>query len=194
MRRKTFDALLTAGGLVLAVMLLIAGALLTWGHTFVAGQVHDQLAAQKIFFPAAGSAGLPAAEYPTLQQYGGQQLTTGEQAAAYADDFIAVHLVKIGGGQTYAQLSARAQAAPNDTALKATVDTMFRGEALRGLLLNAYAFAKFGQIALYAAIASFVGAGVMLLLTLLGWMHLRRTDPNALLGAPVTAGRQPVTA
>jgi hypothetical protein len=184
MRRKTFDTLLTTGGLVVAIMLLVAGSLLAWGHTFVAGQVHDQLTAQKIFFPAAGSAALPAAQYPNLQQYGGQQLTTGDQAAAYADDFIGAHLAKIGGGQTYSQLSAKAQAAPTDTALKATVDTMFRGETLRGLLLNAYAFGTMGQIALYAAIASFLGAAVMLLLTLLGWMHLRRTDPDAVLGAP----------
>jgi hypothetical protein len=192
MRRKTFDALLTAGGLVLAIMLLVAGSLLAWGHTFVAGQVHDQLAAQKIFFPAAGSAGLPAAEYPTLQQYGGQQLTTGDQAAAYANDFIGAHLAKIGGGLTYSQLSAKAQAAPTDTALAGTVQTMFRGETLRGLLLNAYAFGKMGQIALFASIASFIGAGVMLLLTLLGWMHLRRTDPDAVLGAPASS-RHPIT-
>ncbi|MCW2778831.1 MAG: hypothetical protein JWN17_2576, partial [Frankiales bacterium] len=39
MRRKTFDALLTAGGLVLAAVLLIAGGLLTWGSHFVADQV-----------------------------------------------------------------------------------------------------------------------------------------------------------
>ena len=194
MRRKTFDTLLTAGGLVLAVMLLVAGSLLAWGHTFVAGQVHDQLAAQKIFFPAAGSAGLSAAQFPNLQQYGGQQLLTGDQAAAYANDFIAAHLAKIGGGQTYSQLSAKAQAAPTDTALKATVDTMFRGEALRGLLLNAYAFGKIGQIALYAAIASFIGAGVMLLLTFLGWFHLRRTDPAEVLGAPITTPRHPIAA
>ena len=192
MRRKTFDALLTAGGLVLAIMLLVAGSLLAWGHTFVAGQVHDQLAAQKIFFPAAGSAGLSAAEFPTLQQYGGQQLTTGDQAAAYANDFIGAHLAKIGGGLTYSQLSAKAQAAPTDTALAGTVQTMFRGETLRGLLLNAYAFGKMGQIALFASIASFIGAGVMLLLTLLGWMHLRRTDPDAVLGAPASS-RHPIT-
>lgn len=35
------------------------------------------------------------------------------------------------------------------------MQTLFRGESLRGLLLNAYAFWKIGQIALLAAIASF---------------------------------------
>ncbi len=45
MRRKTFDAILAAGGLLLVGMLLVAGGLMTWGHGFVSSQVHSQLAA-----------------------------------------------------------------------------------------------------------------------------------------------------
>jgi len=41
-------------------------------------------------------------------------------------------------------------------------------------LLNAYAFGQMATIALYGAIAAFVGAGVMLVLALLGLAHLRR--------------------
>ena len=180
MRRKTFDALLTTGGLVLAAVLIVAGALLTWGHSFASGQVHSQLAAQKIFFPAAGSESLsdPAIK-PYLTKYAGEQLTTGEQAKAYADHYIAVHLQKIGGGLTYSELSSKAMANPDDTKLAATVNTVFKGETLRGLLLNAYAFGKFAQIALIASIASFAGAGLLLLLSALGYVHLRRTDPAA---------------
>ncbi len=77
------------------------------------------------------------------------------------------------------QLSSAAQANPSDTKLAGTVQTMFRGETLRGLLLNAYAFWKMGQIAAIAAIVSFIGAGVLLLLSALGFWHLRRTDPSA---------------
>ncbi len=179
MRRKTFDALLTTGGLLIAAVLLIAGGLLTWAHSFVGSQVKSQLSQQQIFFPKAGDAQLKEAEIgPYLNKYAGQQLTTGTQAEAYADHFIAVHLEKIGGGKTYSQLSTQAQAAPTDTKLAATVNTMFKGETLRGLLLNAYAFGKMGQIALLAAIASFIGAGVLLILALLGFWHLRRTDPD----------------
>ena len=92
MRRKTFDALMATGGLVLAAVLLVAGGLLTWAHNFVGNQVHKQLAAQKIFFPPAGREAIadPAIK-PYLTQYAGQQLTTGAQAKAYADHFIAVH-------------------------------------------------------------------------------------------------------
>jgi hypothetical protein len=178
MRRKTLDTLLTAGGLVVAIVLIVAGGLLLWGHQFVSSQVHNQLSQQQVFFPAKGSAAISdPAIAPYLDKYAGQQLLTGQQAEAYADHFIAVHLTKIGGGQTYAQLSTKAQAAPNDTVLAAQVQTVFRGETLRGLLLNAYAFGKMAQIALYAAIAAFAGAILMLILAALGFLHLRRVDP-----------------
>jgi hypothetical protein len=189
MRRKTFDALLTSAGLVLALVLLVAGGLLTWGSNFTHGQVHDQLAAQKIFFPAAGSEGFGAKEFPGLQQYGGQQLLNGEQAKAYADQYIAVHIQGIGGGKTYSELSADSRANPNDAAAKAKVDTVFRGETLRGLLLNAYAFDTIGTIAGYASIAAFVAAAALLILALLGFAHLRRTPVEAVVGAPP---REPV--
>jgi hypothetical protein len=180
MRRKTFDALLTTGGLVLAIILIIAGGLLTFTHGFVDNQVRNQLAPEQIFFPAAGSAAIsdPAIK-PYLEKYAGQQLTTGFQAEAWADHYIAVHLKKIGGGLTYAQLSAKAQLDPTNTALAAQVDTVFKGETLRGLLLNGYAFAKMAQIALWAAWAAFAAAALMLLLSLFGFLHLRRTDPDA---------------
>jgi len=180
MRRKTFDALLTTGGLLIAAVLLVAGGLLTWAHSFVDNQVRAQLSQQQIFFPKAGDPQLKEAEIgPYLTKYAGQQLTNGAQAEAYADHFIKVHLAKIGGGQTYAQLSAQSNANPTDTKLAGQVQTMFRGETLRGLLLNGFAFWKMGQIAFIAAIASFVGAGLLLLLAGLGFWHLRRTDPNA---------------
>ena len=185
MRRKTFDAILTAGGLVLAVVLLIAGGLLTWGHNFVSDQVKTQLSQQQVFFPPAGSEALKdPAIGPYINKYAGQQLTTGAQAEAYANHFIAVHLKAIGGGQTYAQLSAKAQAAPDDQKLAGQVATMFKGETLRGLLLNAYAFGTMATIAGIAAIASFVGAGILLLLALLGFLHLRRTPKDEELHVP----------
>jgi hypothetical protein len=191
MRRKTFDALLTTAGLVLAVVLAVAGGLLAWGSNFVGGQVHDQLAAQKIFFPPAGSEGLPAKEFPGLQQYGGQQVTTGEQARAYADEYIAAHIAAIGGGKTYSELSTISRANPDDAKAKATVETVFRGETLRGLLLNAYAFGTMGKIAGYAAVASFIGAAALLVLSLLGFLHLRRTPADAVLGS---ARKEPIAA
>jgi hypothetical protein len=179
MRRKTFDALLTTGGLVVTIVLLIAGGLLTFTHHFVDTQVRNQLAPEQIFFPKTGSAALDEAGVkPFLSKYAGQQLTTGFQAEAFADHYIAVHLKTIGGGLTYAQLSAKAQADPTNTKLAAQVETVFKGETLRGLLLNGYAFAKMAQIAAWAAIGAFAGAALMLLLSLFGFWHLRKTDPD----------------
>jgi len=109
-----------------------------------------------------------------MRQYGGQQLTTGAQAQVYADHFIAVHLKEIGGGKTYAQLSSQAQADPTNTKLAGTVNTMFKGETLRGLLLNAYAFGTMATIAGIAAIAAFIAAALMLALSVLGLLHIRR--------------------
>jgi len=187
MRRKTFDMILTAGGAVLVVVLLAAGALGLWGYSFANSNVHDQLAEQKITFPAAAAFAHPKvgteitpSMIPSVSQYAGQQLLTGPQAEAYANDFIAVHLQEIGGGLTYAQLSAKAMALPKGsaayTAAEAQVQTVFQGTTLRGLLLEAYSFWTFGQIALVAAIVSFVLAGVMLLLAVAGVVHWRRVS------------------
>lgn len=195
MRRKTFDALLTTGGVIVAGLLIVAGALLMWAHSFVSSQVTQQLSAQKIFFPPAGSDALSSKEIgPYLDQYAGQQLTTGTQAKAWADHFIAVHVQEMTGGATYAQLSAKSLAHPNNQKLAGLVQTVFRGETLRGLLLNAYAFWQMGTIALYGAIASLVGAALMLILSVLGFLHLRRVPAEAEMKIGLGARQHPATA
>ena len=196
MRRKALDTLLTGGGLVVAIVLLVAGSLLMWGHNFADSNVHSQLAQQQITFPAKGSSALASAEIgPYLNKYAGQQLTTGLQAKAYADHFIAVHLSEMPYGGVYSKVSAAAQADPTNTKLAAQVNTIFRGTTLRGLLLEAYAFWEMGQIALIASIASFILAGVMLVLSGLGFWHLRRVNPQEEFPAQkVTATARPATA
>jgi hypothetical protein len=149
MRRRTFDALVTGAGLLLAAILIVAGGLLAWGHSFV-----------------------------------------DSQAEVYADHFIANHLKEIGGGLTYSQLSARSLAQPKNAALAAQVQLMFRGTTLRGMLLNAYAFWEMGQIALWGAIAAFAGAGLLLVLSVLGFVHLRRVSPAAEVLPRLSSGDQ----
>jgi hypothetical protein len=178
MRRKTFDILLTSGGLVVAIVLVVAGSLLLWGHNFANSNVRSQLAQQEITFPTKGSPALASAQIgPYLNQYAGQQLLTGPQAQAYADHFIAVHLSDMPYNGVYAKVSAASMADPGNAALKSEVQTVFQGTTLRGLLLEAYAFWKIGQIALIGAIVSFIMAGVMLVLTGFGFWHLRRVNP-----------------
>ena len=182
MRRKTFDVLAIVGGLVLTLVLAVGGGLLLWGHNVVNDQVHTQLAAQKIVFPAASSAAikeLPATDATAMKVYAGQLMTNGAQAKTYANHFIAVHLNKIGGGKTYSQLSAASMAQPNNTALAGQVQTVFKGETLRGLLLNAYGWWQMGQLMLIGAWVAFGAAAALLILSVLGWVHLRRTPAEA---------------
>jgi hypothetical protein len=182
MRRRTFDALATAAGLLLVVVLVVAGVLLTWGHSYANNQVTSQLSAQKIVFPTTSSPEfkiLPAANRAAMAPYAGQVMTTGSQAEVYANYFIGRHLFLIAGGKTYSQLSAAAMAQPKNAALAGQVETIFKGTTLRSMLLEAYGFWQLGQIALIAAIASFIAAGLMLILSIFGFVHLRRTSPEA---------------
>jgi len=188
-KRRVFDYLMSAGGLVVVIVLVVAGALLLWGWSFTNSNVHDQLAKQQIYFPpaAAFAHAAPGTEItpsmiPSVSQYAGQQLLTGEQARVYADDFIAVHLSELPYNGVYATLSTKARAAtpgtPQAVKLAALTQTSFQGTTLRGLLLEAYAFSTFGEIALVASIISFVLAGIMLVLTLLGLLHIRRVPED----------------
>lgn len=180
MRRKTFDAILVSIGIMLTLGLLVAGAMGMWAYAYADNSVHDQLASQKIYFPSSDSPELKSPEVgPYLDKYAGQELLTGPQARAYADHFIAVHLESIGGGKTYSQLSSELAADPNNSTLAAQVEQIFRGTTLRGLLLEAYAFAMIGQVAFWAGVAAFIMAALMTVLTALGLVHLRRVSPDA---------------
>jgi hypothetical protein len=196
MQRKIFDILASAGGLVMVIVLLVAGGLLMWGHSFTTNSVHNQLAKQDIVFPtaAAFAQAKPGTEItpgmkPYLLQYAGQPLTTGAQAEAYADHFIAVHLSEMPYGGVYAKVSDASRADPTNTALAAEVTTSFQGTTLRGLLLEAYAFSEFGLIALWAGIAAFVLAAVMALLVAFGLWHAHRTPTDAELAVHAEAER-----
>jgi hypothetical protein len=143
---------------VLVLVLGFCAGIAFWGSAFVNGMVHDQLAAQRISFPAASQikagGALDPAEFPVeIRNYAGQPLDTGDKARVYANDFIGAHLTKVANGKTYAQVSAAAQADPTNTVLAGQVNTLFKGETLRGLLLNAWGWSQVGLYTMYAAIA-----------------------------------------
>jgi hypothetical protein len=192
MRRKTLDILLTTGGLAVAVVLFVAGGLLMWGHNFANSNVHSQLAQQQIFVPAKGSPALASPKIgPYLNKYAGQEVLSGPAAKAYADHFIAVHLNEMPYNGVYAKVSAASMADPTNTALKSEVQTVFQGTTLRGLLLEAYAFWEFGFIALIGAIVAFVMGGVMLVLSGLGFWHLRTVSTEERVFEPKLATTKP---
>jgi hypothetical protein len=181
MRRTTFDKLLGWIGVSLGIVLLAAGGLLLWGSAYVHNTVQGQLAAQQITFPAAAAFAHPKAGgeitpnmIPSVSQYAGQQLLTGQQAEAYADHFIAQHITDMSGGKTYAQLSAASMAQPNNTQLSGLVATVFKGETLRSMLLNAYGWWKVSQITYIISLAAFGLGTLSFLAGLFGFASLRR--------------------
>ena len=189
MSRKVFDNLTSAGGVVIVVVLVIAGGLLTWGHSFAQNDVHNQLAQQQVYFPPQSvwktatknnTGEIQARMVPYLEKYSGQQLLTGAQAEAYANHFIAYHLAVMPYGGVYSKVSAAAMTAKPGTTAYTTLHgleaTVFQGTTLRGLLLEAYGFSTIGQVMLYGAIASFIGAAIMALLVALGFAHAARTS------------------
>ena len=186
MSRKTFDKIASIIGLLLAVFLFVAGGLLQWGYNFANAAVSQQLSAQKIDFPTTTHNAKESADVTQFfATHGGKVLTTGKEAQMYADHYLGFHLSLM---PTYADASAKnmaAQAAlkanPSDKAAQAaaaaaagTVDTVFKGTSLRGMLLNAYAFWQLGQIAMYSAVAAFAGGLLFLVLALMGFAHLRK--------------------
>jgi len=196
MQRKMFDLLASAVGLVMVVVLVVAGALLMWGYSFANSNVHNQLAQQQIVFPtkaefahAKADTEITPGMLPYLAKYAGQPLTTGAQAEAYADHFIAVHLSEMPYGGIYAKVSTASRANPTNATLATEVQTSFQGTTLRGLLLEAYAFSEFAMIALWASIAAFVLAGVMAVLVAFGFWHARRTPSDTELEVHAEAER-----
>lgn len=191
MKRRTFDKMVTIVGVGLSVFLFVAAALMNWGYSFTNDTVKSQLSAQKITMPGAtGNAKEDASTTAFFKDNGGKLMTNGKQAQMYADHFIAFHLSNM---PTYAAASTANRSAtaalaadPTNADLQAkadsaagTVETVFKGESLRGMLLNAYAFWQIGQIAKIGALVSLVGGILLLILSVAGWVHLRRTPEDA---------------
>ena len=190
MKRRTLDILFSAGGAVLAVLLLVVGFVMASNARFAKDYVHDQLAAQKITFTPADKLKPEEKKSACLVKYAGQRLLTGKQAECYANDYIALHVSTTAKGRTYSQLGedqtalkaqiAAAQAAksPNVadlqkqlTDLTATRETVFKGETLRSMLLTSFGFSVFGVKGSQVATMAFVVAGLMALLSIAGFVH-----------------------
>jgi hypothetical protein len=173
---------------VLVLVLAGASGFLFFEGSFVTGMVHDELVSQQIFFPGTDQikpgGALDPAKFPAeIRQYAGQQVDNGDKARVYANDFIGEHLNGVAGGQTYSQVSsalsklnAQIAATPKDdpglaalqaqqATLSAQKTTLFQGETLRSILLNAYGWWTVGVYTTYAALglllATFVVIGAL---------------------------------
>jgi hypothetical protein len=176
--------IITLQAVMVVVLVGASGFALAMG-SFTTSQIHDELAAQSIFFPAAdqikaGGALDPAVFPQEIRDQAGNQVTDGNQARIYANDFLALHLQKVAGGLTYATIGPKISAAnaalaaasktdPNYAILQANVatlngqrDTLFKGETLRSMLLNAYGWWTVGVYTTYAGFALVIMALVVL--------------------------------
>jgi len=175
MKRRTFDALATLGGLVLAIVLISAALIFRANADFANTNVRSQLSAQQVFFPPASALSEEEKQQPGVVKYAGKQVVDGDMAEVYANQFIALHLRESLDGKTYSELSTESRAKPDDAKLAAQVQTAFRGETLRGLLLTSYAFWTLGQKADQMVIVLLAGGVLMLVLAALGLWHYSRT-------------------
>ena len=218
MKRRTIDLVASAGGLLLAAILLVGGLVLTSNANFAKNYVHDQMVQQQITFTALENLSEEEKAEACLVEYAGQLMTTGKQAECYANHYIGLHLKNMGAGTPYeglsysaiggaqtelkAQITAATEA--GDTAkvteLNATLtklngqrDTVFKGEMLRGVLLTSYGFSELGAKAGQGATVAYIGAGLFFLLSILGFWHAART-PRDKAFAAVESGREKVAA
>jgi len=192
MKRRTLDIVFSVGGLVVAALILVLGLVLQNQADFADTYVKDQLTAQQITFTPEDKLTEEEKQANCLVVYAGQQLVTGKQAECYANEYIGLHLGETNDGKTYSQTStearavaAEAKADPTNaelqaqaTELNASVQTLFRGETLRGLLLTSYGFSIFGERAAQAALVCFLVAGVLLLASIAGFIHAFTTSKD----------------
>ena len=111
MKRRTLDVIFSVGGVLLAALVLVLGLVLQNQANFAKNYVRDQLTAQKITFTPADKLTDEEKQATCIVANAGQPLTTGEQAACYANHYIAVHLAEVNGGKTYSETSTESRAA-----------------------------------------------------------------------------------
>lgn len=187
--RSLIDRLVSWTGAVVAIAMIGLGAAAIYGGSFALDNVRDRLEPQNISFGPA--ADMTPEEKAEVGDFAGQPVDTGTEAEAYSR-YIGLHLNEIGGGKTYAELGGplfaleaeieEAQAAGTDTAameeelasLRGQRDTVFKGETLRAILLNAYGWWTVGQITLYAGIGMVIVGLILTVLVAFGFRHARK--------------------
>jgi len=217
MKRRTLDIVFSIGGVGLAGLFLVLGLVMTSNANFSKRYVRDQLRQQQITFKTADTLTAEERQAPCLVKYAGQTLQTGKQAECYANSFIGLHVKSIASGKTYATLGdvqtdlkakvAAAQKA-NDpavgdlnsqlTAVTTQRETLFKGETLRGLLLTSYGFSVLGLKGGQAATVAYIGAALLALLSIAGFVHAFITPKSVPFAAVEdtemwASSREPVT-
>ena len=177
MNRTTWDKLVSGAAAVIAVVLIVVGASAVYGGNFGRDNVRNRLQPEKVVFPPY--AAMTPAEQQSVGSFAGQAVDNGPAAEAFAR-YIAGHLVEVNGGKTYSETSAAARVEGLDAAtaaeLSGKADTLFKGETLRSILLNAYGWWTVATIAMYVGYG-LIAAGLLLaVFAILGFVHARRRN------------------
>jgi hypothetical protein len=175
MDRKVWDRIISTSAMVIAVGMIVLGGLAIYGGNFGRDNVRTRLEPQSITFPPLSA--MTPDEVQTVGAFAGQQVTNGAQAEAFSR-YIAGHLAEVNGGKTYSETSAAARVeglSPKAAAdLSGKADTLFKGETLRSILLNAYGWWTAATIALFAGYLMLALGLALGALAMLGFWHARR--------------------
>jgi hypothetical protein len=184
MDRSLMDRLISWAGAVVAVALIVLGGAAIYGGNFALDNVRDRLEPQNITFPPAEA--MSPEEKAELGEFAGQKVDTGIEAEAYSR-YIGGHLVEVNEGATYSETSSESrgyaeEVGENPTEAEAAkmaeldgkVQTLFRGETLRAILLNAYGWWTVGQITFFAGIGMVIAGLILAVLVALGFRHARK--------------------
>jgi hypothetical protein len=151
MDKKAWDRLVSTASIYVAAAMIVLGGLAVYAGNFGRSNVADRLQVQNITFPPYGA--MTPEEQAVVGKFAGQLVVSGDQAKGFSD-FIAGHLEFVNDGATYSETSAAAREeglAPDRAAeLGGMADTLFKGETLRAILLNAYGWWTAATIAWFA--------------------------------------------
>ncbi len=176
MDRRLLDRLISWAGAIVAIALLGLGAAAIYGGSFALSNVRDRLEPQNITFPPA-EAMSDFDKAGGLTAYAGQKVDTGIEAEAFSR-YIGGHLTEVNEGATYAETSSAARAEGLDpkvaAELQGKADTLFKGETLKAILLNAYGWWTVGQITMWAGIGAVIAGLFLSVLVALGFRHARK--------------------
>ena len=175
MDRSSWDKIVSGAGAVVAVVLIALGAMAIYGGNFGRDNVRDRLTPEHIQFPPASA--MTPEEKAEVGEFAGQKVDTGPEAEAFSR-YIRGHLQFINDGKTYSETSAAARMEGLDpkvaAELQGKADTLFKGETLRSILLNAYGWWTVATIALWAGVGMAISGVLLGILSILGFRHARK--------------------
>lgn len=180
MDRATWDRIVSGAGIVIAIVLILGGTAAIYGGSFGRDNVRERLAPENISFPPL--AAMTPQERAEVGDYAGESVDTGPEAEAFSR-YIAGHLAQVNDGKTYSETSAAARQEGLDpkvaAELQGKADTLFRGETLRSILLNAYGWWTIATLAMTVGIGMVLAGLLLAVLAFLGFRHANRQRRDA---------------